>query len=90
MDYTQEDTLHKVNNLTNIENISMSLLKLRKSVNKFNFSIVYDLQNSSRTLFYKIGSTSHSTLNNKINTTFITINTFTGVLGFTLWFYFLK
>ena len=29
------------------------LLKLRKSVNKFNFSIVYDLQNSSRTLFYK-------------------------------------
>ena len=29
------------------------LLKLRKVVNKFNFSIVYDLQNSSRTLFYK-------------------------------------
>ncbi len=29
------------------------LLKLRKLVNKFNFSIVYDLQNSSRTLFYK-------------------------------------
>jgi len=29
------------------------LLKLRKIVNKFNFSLVYDLQNSSRTLFYK-------------------------------------
>ena len=29
------------------------LLKLRKIVNKFNFSKVYDLQNSSRTLFYK-------------------------------------
>jgi ADP-heptose:LPS heptosyltransferase len=29
------------------------LLKLRKIVNKFNFSLAYDLQNSSRTLFYK-------------------------------------
>ena len=29
------------------------LLKLRKMVNKFNFSLVYDLQNSSRTLFYE-------------------------------------
>jgi ADP-heptose:LPS heptosyltransferase len=29
------------------------LLKLRKIVNKFNFSVVYDLQNSSRTFFYK-------------------------------------
>ena len=29
------------------------LLKLKKIVNKFHFSLVYDLQNSSRTLFYK-------------------------------------
>ena len=29
------------------------LLKLRKLINKFNFSYVYDLQNSSRTKFYK-------------------------------------
>jgi len=29
------------------------LLKLRKMINKFNFSKVYDLQNSSRTNFYK-------------------------------------
>ena len=29
------------------------LLKLRKNINKFNFSYVYDLQNSSRTSFYK-------------------------------------
>ena len=29
------------------------LLKLRKMLNKYNFSHVYDLQNSSRTLFYR-------------------------------------
>ena len=29
------------------------LLKLKKMVNKFNFSKIYDLQNSSRTKFYK-------------------------------------
>ena len=29
------------------------LLRLRKNINKFNFSYVYDLQNSSRTSFYK-------------------------------------
>jgi len=29
------------------------LFKLKKLLNKFNFSFVYDLQNSSRTLFYK-------------------------------------
>ena len=29
------------------------LLKLRKMLNKFNFSYVYDLQNSSRTSFYR-------------------------------------
>ena len=29
------------------------LLKLRKMLNKFNFSHVYDLQNSSRTSFYR-------------------------------------
>ena len=29
------------------------LLKLKKNINKFNFSYVYDLQNSSRTSFYR-------------------------------------
>jgi len=29
------------------------LLKLKKMINKFNFSYVYDLQNSSRTSFYR-------------------------------------
>ncbi len=29
------------------------LMKLKKTINKFNFSAVYDLQNSSRTFFYK-------------------------------------
>jgi ADP-heptose:LPS heptosyltransferase len=29
------------------------LLKLRKMIKKFNFSYVYDLQNSSRTFFYR-------------------------------------
>ena len=29
------------------------LLKLKKMLKKFNFSHVYDIQNSSRTLFYK-------------------------------------
>ena len=29
------------------------LLKLKKMLNKFNFSLVYDLQHSSRTSFYR-------------------------------------
>jgi len=38
----------------------------------------------TRTLFYRIGRTSHSTINNKIHQSFQTFNTFTGVLGFQL------
>lgn len=42
----------------------------------------------TRTVLFRIGSTSHSTFNNKILTSFDTINTFTGVLGFQIWFFF--
>jgi ribosomal protein S3 len=42
----------------------------------------------TRTLFYAIGETSHSTTNNRILSHFTTINSFTGVMGFRLTFYF--
>ena len=42
----------------------------------------------TRTLMYKIGETSYSKLNNRIVSDFTTINTFTGVLGFKIWFFF--
>ena len=42
----------------------------------------------TRTLVYKIGETSHATVNNKVLSHFTTINTFTGVMGFRMWFYF--
>lgn len=42
----------------------------------------------TRTLLYKIGETSYSTLDNKVISDFSTINTFTGVLGFKVWFFF--
>jgi len=42
----------------------------------------------TRTLLYKIGETSYSKFNNRIVSDFTTINTFTGVLGFKIWFFF--
>ena len=42
----------------------------------------------TRTLRYAIGETSYSTFNNKVVSDFSTINTFTGVLGFRIWFFF--
>jgi len=42
----------------------------------------------TRTLVYKIGETSHATVNNRVLSHFTTVNTFTGVMGFRMWFYF--
>ena len=42
----------------------------------------------TRTLFYRIGKTSHSNFQNRVNYTFTTVDTFTGVLGFHLWLFF--
>lgn len=42
----------------------------------------------TRTLFYRIGNTSHSTFDNKVAYDLSYVNTFTGVLGFKLWFFF--
>jgi len=42
----------------------------------------------TRTLFYRIGNTSHSTFDNRVVYDLSYINTFTGVLGFQLWFYY--
>ena len=42
----------------------------------------------TRTLMYRIGETSYSKLSNRIVSDFTTINTFTGVLGFKIWFFF--
>ena len=42
----------------------------------------------SRALFIRVGNTSHSTAKNKIAYDLSYVNTFTGVLGFKLWFFF--
>jgi len=42
----------------------------------------------TRTLVYKIGETGYSKLNNRVLSDFSLINTFTGVLGFKIWFFF--
>lgn len=42
----------------------------------------------TRTLFYAIGDTSNAKMNNRVISYFTTINSFTGVMGFTLLFYF--
>ena len=42
----------------------------------------------SRVLFYRVGDTSHSTMNNRIAYDLSYIYTFTGVLGFKLWFFY--
>lgn len=42
----------------------------------------------TRTLFYRVGNTTHSTFDNRVVYDLSYINTFTGVLGFQLWFYY--
>ena len=42
----------------------------------------------SRALFIRVGNTSHSTMNNKVAYDLSYVNTFTGVLGFKLWFFY--
>lgn len=42
----------------------------------------------TRTLHYAIGQTSYSQFNHRIVSDYSTINTFTGVLGFRIWFFF--
>jgi len=42
----------------------------------------------TRTLFYRIGVTTHSTFDNRVVYDLSYVNTFTGVLGFQLWFYY--
>jgi hypothetical protein len=42
----------------------------------------------TRTLFYSIGDTSNAKMNNRVLSHFTTVNSFTGVMGFTLSFYF--
>jgi len=42
----------------------------------------------TRTLLYRIGETSHSTFDNRVAHEFSTISTFTGVMGFQIWFFF--
>ena len=42
----------------------------------------------TRTLLYKIGETGYSKFNNKVISDYSIVNTFTGVLGFKVWFFF--
>ena len=42
----------------------------------------------TRTLLFRVGRTSHSEFSNKIAHSFTLINSFTGVMGFNLWFFF--
>lgn len=42
----------------------------------------------TRTLLYRIGETGYSKFNNRVVSDYSTINTFTGVLGFKVWFFF--
>ena len=42
----------------------------------------------TRSIKYRIGHTSHATFNNRVIHDYSTISTFTGVLGFQIWFYF--
>ena len=42
----------------------------------------------SRVLFYRVGDTSHTKMSNKVAYDLSFINTFTGVLGFKLWFFY--
>lgn len=42
----------------------------------------------TRTLMYRVGQTSNATFDNRVNYNLTLVHTFTGVLGFQLWFYF--
>jgi len=42
----------------------------------------------TRTLFYCVGDTSHSKMDNKVAYDLSYVGTFTGVLGFKLWFFY--
>ena len=42
----------------------------------------------SRALFIRVGNTSHATMSNKVAYDLSYVNTFTGVLGFKLWFFY--
>ena len=42
----------------------------------------------TRTLFYRVGDTSHSKMDNKVSYDLSYVNTFTGVMGFKLWFFY--
>ena len=42
----------------------------------------------TRTLFYKVGDTSHSKMDNRVAYDLSFVGTFTGVLGFKLWFFY--
>lgn len=42
----------------------------------------------TRKLVYAIGETSHATVNNRVISDFTTVNSFTGVMGFRMTFYF--
>ncbi len=42
----------------------------------------------TRTLFYKVGDTSHSKMDNKVAYDLSYVNTFTGIMGFKLWFFY--
>jgi hypothetical protein len=42
----------------------------------------------TRTLFLRVGDTSHSKMDNKVAYDLSLVNTFTGVLGFKLFFYY--
>lgn len=44
----------------------------------------------TRTLLYQLGETSYSKFSNKVVTDFSTLGTFTGVLGFRIWFFFTR
>jgi hypothetical protein len=42
----------------------------------------------TRTLIYSLGDTSNAKMNNRVVSHFTTVNSFTGVMGFNLLFYF--
>ena len=65
------------------ENLKFKGLKLRL---KGKISVAGNAR--TRTLVYAIGETSFSKINNKVVSDYSTINTFTGVLGFKVWFFF--
>jgi len=41
-----------------------------------------------RTILYRVGETSHSSINLRVLHEFTTINTFTGVMGFQVWLFY--